>query len=192
MNDLGQKYSIKVGILQPKGSESVPGTDLNLAELGAVHEFGANINHPGGQPYFINSNTGMAVFVSKNSFYGQYLISKGQVTKPHQIKIPARSFLRNTLLSGTGKKDLLKVIEKEMPEYVNDLSSSTAVKLMDDMTHYLGEQAVLNVIKAFSEDKINPPTKNASKKLRNYNPQAPTLVDTGQLQNSISYEIKKV
>lgn len=193
MEDLGQKYSIKVGILQTKGgSNIVPGTGLSMADLGAVHEFGANINHPGGQPYFINSNTGMAVFVSKNSFYGQYLISKGQVTKPHQINIPARSFLREPILGAKGRKEIEKAIENNIPEYAKDLEENTVTKIMDELVHDVAENALLQVQKAFYNDSIKPPTKEISKKMRKYNPQAPTLVDTGQLQKSISYEIKKV
>jgi len=198
MNDLGQKYSIKVGILQPKGSEKVPGTDLNIAELGAVHEFGANIKHPGGQPYYINSSTGMAVFVSKNSLFGQHLISKGQVTKPHKINIQARSFLREPILGQNGRKEINKVIKEEIPKFIKDASDTTIDKIMNDTAHFVAETALLQVQKAFQGDKIKPKTKASSKKQRKgqpnlpANPNGPTLLNTGQLLHSINYEIKKV
>ncbi len=191
MEDLGQKYSIKVGILQPEGSKKVEGTDLNMADLGAVHEFGANIKHPGGQPYYINSSTKLAVFVSKNSLFGKYLIEKGQVTKAHKIKIPARSFLREPILGRNGKKEIYKIIKIKVPDYIKDVSETTVSKVMDEVAHLVAETALLQVQKAFDNDGIKPPTKEISKKMRKYNPQASTLVDSGQLQKSISYEITK-
>lgn len=186
MEDLGQKYSIKVGILQSTGgSNIVPGTDLSMADLGAVHEFGANINHPGGQPYIIKED-GMAQFVSKEKGEG---LPK---TKPHQINIPARSFLREPILGAKGRKAIEKAIENNSPEYAKDLEENTVTKIMDELVHDVAETALLQVQKAFYNDSIKPPTKESSKKTRKYNPQAPTLVDKGELQKSISYEIKKV
>lgn len=108
INEAGKKYSIRVGIIGEKAYEKAEGTNLTNAQLGAAHEFGATINNPGGQPYYINSTTGMAVFVSKKSLFGQYLISKGQVTKPHTITLPTRSFLRMPLLSSEGKKAIIQ------------------------------------------------------------------------------------
>lgn len=189
MTDLSQKHSIKVGILQPQGSEKIPDTDLTLADLAAVHELGATIKNPGGQPYYINSSTGLAVFVKKDSLFGQHLIEKGQVTKPHEINIPARSFLRVPILGSEGKREINKVIKYYVPEYVKDLSKDNQIKLMDKLNHTVAETALLQVQKAFEEDKIKPETKPTSKKKRKYNPSAPTLVDSGQLQRSVSYAI---
>lgn len=189
MTDLSQKHSIKVGILQPQGSEKIPDTDLTLADLAAVHELGATIKNPGGQPYYINSSTGLAVFVKKDSLFGQHLIEKGQVTKPHEITIPARSFLRVPILGSEGKKAINRAVEYYIPEYIKDLSKSTQTELMDKLTHAVAEEAVSQVQKAFEEDKIRPETKPASKKRRKYNPSAPTLIDSGQLRHSVSYAI---
>ena len=55
INALGKSYSVRVGIIGKVAREIHEGTDLTNAELGAAHEFGATINHPGGQPYYINS-----------------------------------------------------------------------------------------------------------------------------------------
>lgn len=54
-----------------------------------IHELGGVINHPGGTPYLIGED-GKAVFVSKNS-PGAANLPK---TKPHQIVMPARPYLR--------------------------------------------------------------------------------------------------
>lgn len=182
MTDLSQKHSIKVGILQPQGSEKIPDTDLTLADLAAVHELGATIKHPGGQPYIIKED-GMAQFISKDKGEG---LPK---TKPHEINIPARSFLRVPILGSEGKKEINKVIKYYVPEYVKDLSKENQIKLMDKLTHAVAETALLQVQKAFGEDKIKPETKPTSKKKRKYNSSAPTLIDSGQLRRSISYAI---
>lgn len=198
MEDLGQKYSIKVGILQSNGgAEIVPGTDLSVADLGAVHEFGATINHPGGQPYFINKKTGLAQFVSENSIYGQLLIARKQVTKPHSITIPQRSFLRKTLLSSKGKSEIIDNAtalfkgDFELNKIIGEDGIKANSQFVENMATCIGETATLMVINTFSEYKIKPPTKPSSKKHRKYNTNAPTLVDSGQLQTSISYEITK-
>lgn len=62
------------------------------AEYAAIHEFGGTINHPGGTPYYIDSTTGLAVFVSKNS--GSRILGANlPVTKPHKITMPERPFM---------------------------------------------------------------------------------------------------
>ncbi|GEM_PF-5767748 len=182
MTDLSQKHSIKVGVLQPEGSQKVPDTDLTQAELAAVHEFGANINHPGGQPYIIKED-GMARFISKDKGEG---LPK---TKPHQINIPARSFLRVPILGPKGAAEIRKAVEFTISDSIRDLSPKTQVKMMDEMLYRVAETALLQVQNAFYNDTIKPPTKESSKKKRKYNPAANTLIDSGQLQSSISYAI---
>lgn len=83
-----------VGIQSTEGSELVEGTNITLAGLAVVHEFGAEINHPGGTP-FIVSRGGLAEG-------GAIFLKKGDpratgVTKPHLIRIPERSFVRATI-----------------------------------------------------------------------------------------------
>ena len=103
IKDLGRNVSIRVGIIGEKATQIHEGTNLTNAELGAVHEFGATINHPGGTPYLIKED-GTAQFVSKEK--GKNLPK----TKPHQIIIPTRSFLRMPLLSSEGKAAIRKEV----------------------------------------------------------------------------------
>lgn len=56
----------------------------------AAMELGADIEHPGGTPYYIDKDTGLAVFVSLASPASEGLPR----TKPHEIKIPPHPFLR--------------------------------------------------------------------------------------------------
>lgn len=111
IKEAGKKYVIRVGIIGKNASEiHDEKSGRTNAQIGAAHEFGATINHPGGQPYYINSSTGLAIFVKKDSLFGKHLIEKGQVTKPHTIILPTRSFLRMPLLSAEGKKAIIKSV----------------------------------------------------------------------------------
>lgn len=198
MKHLGQEYSIKVGIIGEQASQIHKDSDLNNATLGAIHEFGAEIEHPGGQPYYINSTTGMAVFVSKNSLFGQYLISKGQVTKAHNIKIPARPFL-GTLLNKKVKDYIYSSAELsgddlELDTLLAEEKSETNGGFMEDLANIVGAKALEMVQTAFSTGgypKKWRPITNATKKHRIGDPNNPPLTDTGDLRDSITVEIKR-
>lgn len=194
IKDLGRNVSIRVGIIGEKATQIYEGTNLTNAELGAVHEFGATINHPGGTPYLIKED-GTAQFVSKEK--GKNLPK----TKPHQIIIPTRSFLRMPLLSSEGKAAIRKEVmsKKYIKESIGndrELNKITWSKdndsLMDAIGFAIGLAAHDRVMKAFDSEGFGnwKPTTPQSKKHRKNNPAEPTLVDTGQLRGSITYEVK--
>lgn len=187
IKDLSQEWSIKVGIIGQKAYEKHEGSDLTNAELGTIHEFGATINHPGGQPYIIKED-GMAQFVSKDKGNG---LPK---TKPHQIHIPARSFLRESILSDKGQKEIKRNVKEIVKENLtNDRElNKAAAKYMKSFADTIGLVASQRVRQAMRNNEITPPTKNISKQMRKYNPQNPTLVDSGQLAESIWYEAKQI
>jgi phage gpG-like protein len=70
----GDKYVVEYGI------------NLDVVPYAAIHEFGGTINHPGGTPYRVID--GRTVFVRKSEGKGL------RKTQPHEIKIPARPYLR--------------------------------------------------------------------------------------------------
>lgn len=74
----------------------------SVAEIAAVQEFGAVIQHPGGTPYKIGHN-GQAVFVNKSE--GGNLPK----TRPHEIVIPPRPFMRPTVADQ--KQNWFKIME---------------------------------------------------------------------------------
>lgn len=74
-------HDIEGGVEGQWGSKDV--------KYAAIHEFGGVIEHPGGTPYFI-AESGLAVFVSKDHPDAADLPR----TKPHQITMPARPYLR--------------------------------------------------------------------------------------------------
>jgi len=64
------------------------GIDYDIIKYARIHEFGGTIKHPGGTHYRIVD--GRAVFVNKADGRADGL----PTTKPHNIKIPARPYLR--------------------------------------------------------------------------------------------------
>lgn len=198
----GKKYSIRVGIIGDKASQMHEDSGLTNAELGAIHEFGATIEHPGGQPYFINEK-GQAVFVKKDSELGKKLIAKGQVTKAHTIIIPTRSFLRMPLLSSDGQKRIMLYAEEELggeissDKFVNEYlygSKLSEEGFMGKVANKVGEAALGIVQEAFDTggfDKWAPIT-TYTKNHRKHDPENPPLQDSGDLMDSITVEVKKV
>lgn len=158
---------VSVGIHADTGAEA--GT--TMATIGAVHEFGATINHPGGTRY-VYAGPGKARFV-KNSFVGPVM----GVTRPHKIVIPERSFLRKTF--GDNKQQY----QQNMRQIIKSaVSGKRDVKAGMGL---LGRKAEQDVKKTMVDLKSPPnkPSTIAKKKGAN-NP----LVDTGRLQQSIRWD----
>lgn len=86
-----------------QSADSVSGTTVEGrvfsagdVKYAAIHEYGGVIHHPGGTPYYIKDKGGLAVFISLKANaekHGGLL----PVTKPHDITMPQRSFLRSSL-----------------------------------------------------------------------------------------------
>lgn len=109
---LKKEKKVRIGIIGSRATaEHNSESGLTNAKLGAIHEFGADIKHPGGTPYKILTN-GKAQFVKKSE--GADL----PVTQPHEIHIPRRSFLLDPLTEKLPKeiKQLRKYIFKQIFE----------------------------------------------------------------------------
>lgn len=68
-----------------------------------IHEFGGNIKHPGGTAYIVTAAKG-AVFISNAK--AEAMKAAPKRTKPHDIPMPERSYLRSSLADRK-----LKIIE---------------------------------------------------------------------------------
>lgn len=162
--------SVDVGIIDAGQHES---GDMTVAAIGFVHEFGANINHPGGTPYKILGN-GRAIFLKKGD------PTATGITQPHKITIPERSFMRSTIKEK--KAELVRLQVRLWKKIINGV---------------MGEEKGLGLLGEFLADKIKrkivaikePP--NAPATLRKKAPRSNPLIDTGQLKNSITYEVNK-
>lgn len=201
MEDLNVRHDIKVGIIGDKAFETHEGTEMTNAQLGAIHEFGATINHPGGQPYYFDEKTGLCRFVKKNSDLGRKLIAKGQVTKAHQIVIPTRSFLRMPLLSAEGRKAILKFVKAygfdmgKKKDY-NDLKEEYSKggyneAFIKNIAYMIALGAIARVEDAFETGGFGKWAKPTAATLKNrkQNHDPNPLIDTGQLRDAISASV---
>ena len=180
MKELDQKYSIKVGIIGDKAYEKHPHSDLTMAELGAIHEFGATIN-------------------VTDKMRGWFWFNEGIHKSNKPIVIPARSFLRDTFFNSQAKERLLWAGnvsgDKELDKAYFEYKLMDNPKFMEDMCKAIGAKALEMVQESFYVGgypnkwaKITPFTQ----KRRTGDPGAPPLQDTGDLFDSLSVEVKRV
>lgn len=171
-----EKWRLRVGILG-KNATAIHDSESGLtnAQLGAIHEFGANINHPGGTPYKILGN-GKARFVKKSEGEGL------PVTKAHKITIPARSFLYQPLSEKLSKIDWKKKAWKDFfvkfnPQDFYDQLASNALHIV---------QGAFEAPGGYGHWK--PLTAATLRRPRGSNW---PLVDTGSLKGSITTKVLK-
>lgn len=74
---------------------SVTGRVLQSSDVpyGRIHEFGGTIKHPGGTAYLFDKRVGAPFFVGNDKIIASALPR----TKPHDIKMPERSYMRSSL-----------------------------------------------------------------------------------------------
>lgn len=169
IKELDKQFSIKVGIIGDVAYQKHEHTNLTNADLGAIHEFGA-------------------------------------VTEDG-VRIPERSFLRVPILSSEGRRAIIKEVLKNNEaaaelakkptgdEY--DTAYREAVKKIIDpeaIANQIALAALQRVQEAFTNEGFGnwERTKDISRKQRYGDPDNPTLVDTGQLRDSITFEVKEV
>ena len=178
---LDKKVSIRVGIIGDKAREKHPESNLTNAQLGAIHEFGADIQ---------------VTDKMRGYFWHKY----GIHLKKKVIHIPARSFLRDTILSKEGKEELLERVGLD----INDKEFNRELvkyKTMIDGDYFLGlcEQIGMEAVKMIQTafyvggrpNKWQPITEftRANRKLGK---EEPPLTETSYLKNSITYEVKEI
>lgn len=192
MEDLDQKYSIKVGIIGEAASEQHEDSGLTNAELGAIHEFGAIINVTDKMRNYLHYND---IHLKEDT---------------NNIVIPTRSFLRMPLLSAEFKEYLLSKIGlydksdfngKNAGQEARAMNLDQAIlkmqkepKIMEKIANYVAAKALERVQVAFQTSGFGKwtPISEYTKKHRTGDSNNPPLDDTGQLKDSISVEVKKV
>lgn len=197
MNDLDQKYSIRIGIIGSKAYEKHPDSDLTNAELGAIHEFGATIN---------------VTEKMRRFFYKKWGIQKSN----NPVVIPTRSFLRMPLLQGDFNEYLLAKIRKEglplvdadslgrdkesrqlVREFNVDNAQDAITKengIMERIANVVAAEALWRVDNAFASSGFGKwaPISELTKRSRKNDPSSPPLTDSGDLRGSITAEVKRV
>ena len=161
---------VTIGIHEDAGQHE--SDDITNASLGAIHEFGADINHPGGTSYGFASKAAAdrneVRFLKSGSGYAEL-----GVTGPHTINIPARPWLNPGVDSGT--EEYLKIIERALE----------AGEPLDKTLHQIGVVATGMVQKYMTELRTPPNAPSTIKAKGSSNP----LIDSGALRQSVTYKI---
>ena len=165
---LSKHYAVKVGLLAEHGGTDSVSNNLDLAGLGAVQEYGANIT---------------VTDKMRNFFRYEFGVNLKKTTT--NINIPARSWLYSPI------KD--ESFRKLIYDYIGDLELFKEVvdkDLMKQLANIIGESALLQINKAFDNGGINgewqanSPITIAKKK------SSKPLIDTGELRRHITFEIE--
>lgn len=156
-----------------------------VGRIAAVQEFGASIAHPGGTPYRIDSD-GKAVFVALDS-PGANALPK---TKPHQIVIPPRPFMRPTIAAETKKwLGLLKTGAKRVVDGKMDaktLMEMVAAKAASDVAKTITELTSPPLKRSTIQARLR---KKADKKTMGLLDKP--LVDSGLMLDTLQWEVGK-
>ena len=174
--------TVLVGIHEAAGS--VESGDLTMAKLGAIHEFGADIDHPGGTSYGYASQAayernevrflGASGGTRRQPMPGGYM--ELGVTGPHKITIPARPWLVPGVQSGT--IEYLREIEKGVKKGDN----------LDMVLDRVGIIATGKVQQYMTDLKTPPNAPSTIAKKGSSNP----LIDSGMMRQSVTYSVSPI
>lgn len=174
-----RKVHVAIGVVGDDAGKEIPDADgLSMAGLAAVQEFGATINHPGGQPYSLTDEG--AYFLKKDSRAGQAAIAAGMVTKPHVIKIPERAPIRKTLdeqesrINEAAMRMLSRVVE----------GSETVESGLGKVGEFVSSQ-----IRRTIQQGVEPP--NAPSTIRKKKSSKPLIGIEGRLIRSYTYKVRE-
>lgn len=162
--------TVTIGIHEEAGD--VESSDLTMASLGAINEFGAVIKHPGGTSYGYATKAAADRDEVRFLKTGAGYMELG-VTQPHNISIPARPWLEPGVQSAT--PEILEAIEAGME----------AGKSMDQILDTIGVVAV-GAVKVYMTELKSPP--NAASTIRKKGSSNP-LIDTGAMRASVTHKV---
>lgn len=168
-------HYVAVGLPAGKVGNKTHDDGTSIIEIGAVHEFGAEIDHPGGTGYMATG--GKATFTRK-TFMGPV----SGLTAAHKITIPERSFLRAPFI--LKKSEINRAIEKACETVGSGRMDADAA------LNLIGATARNISVKAFETAGYGtwPDITAATKKAKGTS--AP-LIDTGALRGAITWEVRK-
>ena len=182
IKEMSKKYSVKIGLLADQGGANAVSDDMDLAGLGALQEFGADIKitqKMAAYLHFKAEELGLPPTVSKGKGDGY-------------IHIPARSWLQMPLTSPEGVKLLKEAIKANISqdEDLNKYLIENDESFLKDIAEAIGLTAIMHIQEAFQTDgfgewKPNSPFTIAQKG------SAKPLVDTGELRKHVTYEVEE-
>lgn len=170
---MSKQYSVKVGLLANKGGSDAVSENMDLAGLGALQEFGADIKITQKMAAFLHfkaKELGLPETQGKGDGY---------------VHIPARSWLQMPL---ERRADLLKKILAKTGDIEMVADYITKTGDMQSLAILVGASAVEQIQEAFNTEGFgewaaNSPYTTAQKG------SAMPLVDTGSLRQAITYEV---
>jgi hypothetical protein len=161
---------VTIGIHEEAGD--VESGDITMAGLGATHEFGAEVKHPGGTSYGYATKAAAdrdeVRFLKTGTGYMQL-----GVTQPHNITIPARPWLEPGVQQATPL--ILEAIEAGL----------SADQPMDQILETVGVIAA-GEVKVYMTQLRTPP--NAASTIRRKGSSNP-LIDTGAMRQSVTHQV---
>lgn len=161
---------VTIGIHEDAGQHE--SDDITNAQLGAVHEFGAEIDHAGGTSFGFASKAAEVRNEVRFLKKGKGFLELG-VTGPHKITIPARPWLNPGVQSGND-------------EYLQIISAAIAEqKSLKRALEQVGVVAAAKVQVYMTQLNTPPNAASTIKKKGSANP----LIDTGALRASVTYKV---
>ena len=172
LEELAADNYVTIGIHEDAGQHE--SDDITNAALGAIHEFGADIDHPGGTSYGYASKAAANRNEVRFLKSGRGYMELG-VTGPHTVNIPARPWLNPGVNSGN--EEYLKIIERTLE----------AGETLDKALERVGVVAVGMVQKYMTDLKSPANAPSTIKAKGSSNP----LIDSGALRQSVTFKITK-
>ena len=161
---------VTIGIHEDAGQHE--SDDITNAQLGAIHEFGADIDHPGGTSFGFASKAAADRNEVRFLKKGKGFIELG-VTGPHKINIPARPWLTPGVQSGN--EEYLQIITRA-------IEAGDPLKLALER---VGVVAASKVQLFMTQLKSPPNAASTIKKKGSSNP----LIDSGALRQSVTFKV---
>ena len=172
---MAKQYSVKLGLLAGQGGDTSVGENIDLAGLGVVQEYGAEIK----------ITPKMAKFLAIKA--KELGLPKKEGKSSGMVKIPARSFLYTPIVGDSNgfRKKIRKEIDNLAIEYIVEYGDFEYLAERIAVAGYYQIQEAFNNEGIFGEWAPNSPMTVASK-----NSSSP-LIDTGRLRGSITYKVEK-
>jgi phage gpG-like protein len=169
INAMAKDHKVKVGLLAEKGGSDSISDDLDLAGLGAIHEFGCQIP---------------VTDKMRGFFFHQFGINLKKSTT--HIIIPSRSFLQMPL---ERRQDLRRKLQDKLGESENVLEYIEQTGDSESIAVLLGTAAVEQIMEAFESGGWGQWEPNSGITSSQKGSALP-LVDTGNLKQHITYEVE--
>lgn len=167
---LSEKITVKVGLLAEKGGSESISPNLDMAGLGAVHEFGCQIP--------VTDNM-------RGFFFHKFGVRLKKSTK--NIIIPSRSFLKMPL---ERRQDVMRKLKEKIGDAEEILYYIEHNGDLEGLGILLGAAAVEQIQEAFETGGWGEWKPDNQITVKGKNSASP-LINTGNLRSRITYEVEK-